>query len=114
MQEHIPCTHPHCIHHVCLGIDDIYDVTTELIDVAERWKYIGQALRLHTSDINKIAAEGKSVTDCLSDMVELWLNKNYDVSKHGQPSWQMLENAVRARAGGNNPAIAEQIHRKIQ
>ena len=100
------------IHHVSPGIDDIYDVTTELIDVAERWKYIGQALRLRNPDINKIAAKGQPVTDSLSDMVELWLNKNYDVSKYGQPSWQILENAVRARAGGNNPAVAEQIHRK--
>ena len=50
--------------------------------------------------------------DCLTDMLESWLNKSYDVIQYGEPSWQMLENAVRARAGGNNPAIADQIHRK--
>lgn len=92
------------------GIEDLYDVTTALNDVANRWKYIGLALRLHNPDLNKIEAGGKSVTDCLTDMLEQWLNQNYDVGKHGKPSWQMLEDAVRAKAGGNNPALAEKIY----
>ena len=95
-----------------LGIDDLFDITTELCDVAKRWRYIGLALRLRNPDLNRITAEGRPVSDCLTDMLELWLNQNYDVIKYGEPSWQMLENAVRARAGGNNPALADQIHRK--
>ena len=94
------------------GIDDLYDVITELENIAEKWRGIGLALRLHNPDLRKIASERKDVIDCLTDMLELWLNKSYDVIKYGEPSWQMLENAVRARAGGNNPAIADQIHRK--
>ena len=62
--------------------------------------------------ILKIATERKDVMDCLRDMLELWLNQSYDVIKYGEPSWQMLENAVRARAGRNNPAVADKIHRK--
>ena len=54
----------------------------------------------------------KSVYGCLTDMLRLWLTQSYDVIKYGEPSWQMLENAVRVRAGGNNPAVADQIHRK--
>ena len=94
------------------GIDDLFDVTSEVKDVAVNWRGIGLALRLHNPDLRKIATEGKDVMDCLTDMLELWLNKGYDVIKYGEPSWQMLENAVRARAGGNNPAVADQIHRK--
>ena len=93
------------------GIDDLFDVTSEL-DVAVNWRGIGLALRLRDPDLRKIATEGKDVMDCLRDMLELWLNKSYDVIKYGEPSWQTLENAVRARAGGNNPAVADQIHRK--
>ena len=93
-------------------IDDLYDVITELEDIAEKWRRIGLALRLHNPDLRKIATEGKDVMDYLTDMLELWLTQSYDVIEHGKPSWQMLENAVRARAGGNNPAVADQIHRK--
>ena len=94
------------------GIGDLYDVTSELENIPVNWRGIGLALRLHNPDLRKIATEGKDVMDCLRDMLELWLNKSYDVIKYGEPSWQMLENAVRARAGGNNPAVADQIHRK--
>ena len=45
-------------------------------------------------------------------MLELWLNQNYDVNKYGQASWEMLEIAVRARAGGNSSVIADNIHTK--
>ena len=67
----------------------------ELKEVASRWKYIGIALGLYNHELCTIAAEGKSVIDCLTDMVELWLNQNYDVSMYGEPSykakkWQVL------------------------
>ena len=104
-----------CVCHnvsIISGINDLFDVTSELEDVAVNWRGIGLALGLHNPDLRKIATEGKDVIDCLRDMLELWLNKSYDVITFGEPSWQMLENAVRARAGGNNPAVADQIHRK--
>lgn len=82
---------------------------TELKEVAPRWKYIGIALGLHNHDLRTIAAEGKSVIDCLTDMLELWLNQNYDVGRHGEPSWQMLAEAVRQPVGGNNAALAQKI-----
>ena len=94
------------------GIDDLIDVITELEDVAVNWRGIGLVLRLRDPDLGAIAVGDKSVYGCLTDMLRLWLNQSYDVIKYGEPSWQMLENAVRARAGGNNPAIADQIHRK--
>ena len=94
------------------GIDDLIDVTSELEDVAVNWRGIGLVLRLRDPDLGAIAVGDKLVYGCLTDMLRLWLNQSYDVIKYGEPSWQMLENAVRARAGGNNPAIADQIHKK--
>ena len=100
---------------VISGINDLYDVTTVLEDVAVSWRDIGLALRLRDADLCAIDSGSKSVNHCLKDMLRLWLNKSYDVIKYGEPSWQMLENAVRARSGGNNPAIANQIYeQKVQ
>ena len=69
---------------VFVGIDDLFDITSELEDVFVNWRGIGLALRLHNPDLRKIATEGKDVMDCLTDMLELWLNHNYDVIK---PVW---------------------------
>ena len=91
-------------------IDDLHDVTSELEDVAVNWRGIGLALRLRDPDLGAIAVGDKSVYGCLTDMLRLWLTQSYDVIKYGEPSWQMLENAVRAKTGGNNPAVADQIH----
>ena len=97
---------------VISGISDLFDVTCELEDVATNWRGIGLGLRLRDPDLGAIDMGSKSVYDCLRDMLRMWLNQSYDVIKYGEPSWQMLEKAVRARAGGNNPAVANQIHRK--
>ena len=95
---------------VISGINDLFEVTTVLEDVAVNWRDIGLALRLHDPDLCAIDTGGKSVYSYLKDMLRLWLNKSYDFTKYGEPSWQMLVNAVRAKSGGNNPAIADQIY----
>ena len=97
------------LHLFSPGIGDLYDVTTNIRDVAERWRYIGLALRLHDPDLSSIAAERRPVMDCLTDMLRLWLNKNYDTGKYGKPSWKMLAEAVRDPVGGNNAALANKI-----
>ena len=94
-----------------IEIKDLFDITTELNEVAPRWRYIGLALRLYDPQLDKIAAGGKPVTDCLTDMLREWLNQNYEVSKCGKPSWQILAEAVRHPAGGNNAALANKICR---
>ena len=94
------------------GINDLFDVATELDDVANKWKEIGLALRLRDSALTVIEEEGKSVHGCLKEMLKLWLKQSYDVKKYGKPSWKMLAEAVRIGSGGNNPAIADQIEQK--
>ena len=38
-----------------------------------------------------------------------WLRRTYDVDKHGPPTWRTLVKAVSDKAGGDNPALAEEI-----
>ena len=47
--------------------------------------------------------------DCLIEMLTLWLNKNYNTERFGNPSWELLASAVKDHAGGNNAALAEKI-----
>ena len=93
-------------------IDDLYEVNSELVDVAGRWRNIGLALHLKDPKLSIIQDNNSDVTTRLTDMLRQWLNKTYDVERFGQPSWQMLAEAVRSPAGGNNPALAAQIEEK--
>ena len=93
-------------------IENLFDINTELVPVAGKWRNIGLALRLNDSQLGIIQDNHSDVTTRLTDMLRQWLNKTYDVERFGQPSWQMLAEAVRSPAGGNNPALATQIDKK--
>ena len=80
--------------------------------MAVEWRNIGLALRLDDSQLGVIQRDNQGIYGCLTDMLRQWLNKTYDVEQFGQPSWQMLAEAVRSPAGGNNPALAAQIDEK--
>lgn len=90
-------------------IDNLFDVKSELTSEARNWKNIGLALRLKHSQLSSIEAKGLDNNEYLTDMLELWLKKTYDVDKYGEPSWRVLREAVRNPAGGNNPALADRI-----
>ena len=92
------------------GINDLYDVIKKLIDVANKWKNVGLALRLTPSQLNTISSsKTDDIIGCFTDMLELWLNKTYDVDRYGEPSWRLLREAVQSKAGGNNPRLAETL-----
>ena len=78
----------------------------------DRWKHVGLALKLDSNQLNKIEKENRDLDDCLTAMLTLWLKKNYDTEKHGEPSWELLSGAVRHPAGGKNSALADSIARK--
>ena len=80
--------------------------------MAGRWRNIALALHLKDPKLSIIQDNNADVTTRLTDMLRQWLNKTYDVERFGQPSWQMLAEAVRSPAGGNNPALAAQIEEK--
>ena len=74
-----------------------------------RWKHVGLALRLDPNQLGVIEKQNKYLEDCLIEMLTLWLNKNYNTKRFGEPSWELLAKAVGDPAGGNNPALAEEI-----
>ena len=54
-------------------MDDLYDVKRELLPVAARWKDIGLALGLGSSELDEIENDS---SDCLTEVLTLWLNGN--------------------------------------
>ncbi|CAI8033370.1 hypothetical protein GBAR_LOCUS18822 [Geodia barretti] len=71
------------------------------------------ALRLDQGQLKKIEKENRDdLDDCLSETLSLWLNKNYNTERFGEPSWKLLAEAVGHPAGGNNPALSDDISMK--
>ena len=88
-------------------LDDLFDVQKELIQVSAKWRSIGIALRLkpNTLDVIETRYSGDPPA-CLTPMVTEWLNRNYNVKRFGEPTWQALVKAVGDLAGGANMALA--------
>ena len=90
----------------------MFDVKSELIPVATRWKHIGLALRLDPAQLFKIESDHGTVDDRLTEVLHLWLKKAYNSERFGEPSWTLLARAVGHPAGGNDRALAEKIAEK--
>ena len=85
----------------------------KILPVTQRWKHIGLALGLDPNELKKIERENRdNLEDCLTEALTLWLNKAYKYEIFGEPSWELLAGAVADPAGGNNPALAEEIAKK--
>ena len=93
-------------------MNDLFDVKGELLSVVPRWKDIGLALRLDPSQLDDIENDNRYASDCLTKVLTLWLKKAYNTERFGEPSWELLARAVAHPAGGNNPALAEEIAKK--
>ena len=87
----------------------MYDVKVKVLPVAARWRDIGLALGISDSKLETIEANKSDVRDRLTDMLRLWLKRAYNVEKYGEPSWQSLREAVRSPAGGDSPALADDM-----
>ena len=91
----------------------MFEVTSMLNNVIERWWQIGQALGISDPDLRQIIVRfNTDIESCIRDMLRMWLNQSYNTEKHRKPSWQRLSEAVRHRCGGNNPALADEILQK--
>ena len=93
------------------GIKHLQDVKSELFPVASKWRSIGLALRLSDDrlDMIKVNNSDIDVTECLTDMLRLWLKKTYDYVSYGEPTWNMLRKAIASPAGGDDPALADKL-----
>ena len=87
---------------------------SELEPVIDRWKHIGLALRLDPDQVKRIEGENRRSEDCLTEVLTLWLKKNYNTERFGDPSWEMLVRAVGHRSGGNNPALAKEMISRLK
>ena len=77
--------------------------------VTVRWKRVGLALRLDPAQLDAVEEKNRKLDDCLTEMLNLWLSKQYDTEQFGEPSWSLLAGAVAHPAGGNNTALGTEI-----
>ena len=68
-------------------LDSLFDVETEVIDIASRWEPFGRALHIPPARLSSIKAEpGSTPESCLSSTLSDFLKKNYEWKKYGEPS----------------------------
>uniref|UniRef100_A0A1X7U679 Death domain-containing protein n=1 Tax=Amphimedon queenslandica TaxID=400682 RepID=A0A1X7U679_AMPQE len=91
-----------------LGIDDFYDVYDEIKPLSAHWKQIAISFRLRINTINTIEAKhnGK-VLNCLQEVIECWLKKDYDYERHCVPCWRKV--CVAVKEGADDSALADEI-----
>ena len=98
-----------CLDLLYTGIDDLQDVRSALEPVNARWKPIGLTLGLDHGQLEAVERDKVNCEDCLTEVLTLWLKRNYNTEKFEEPSWEMLARAVGHRSGGNNSALAQEI-----
>ena len=78
-----------------------------MMPVASSWKAIGRGLRIDPGRLNTIqdSYPGKP-KECLSEVLTCWLNRNYNVDRFGEPTWQAVVEVVAHPAAGDNYALA--------
>ena len=89
---------------------DEHDVYTVLLPIASRWRPLGSALGLSSGTLAMIQKDNHNEEDRLSDVVTRWLKRQDNVR---ETNYQLLEEAVRSRAGGNDNALAEKIKGRL-
>ena len=96
------------------GPEDLFRVKSALEPVILKWNNIGLAVGLTPDQLHMIEMNHQgNCEDCITEALTLWLMKmNYNTEIFGEPSWEMLARAVGHPAGGNNPALAQEIARR--
>ena len=89
--------------------DDLPDIIRELTDVTAKWRNIGIILGIPDNRLKAIKED--SPPDYLREMLSIWLQKNYNVKRFGEPTWVKLVEAVNDSSGGGNPSLAMEIAR---
>ena len=93
--------------------DDLFDILSILKPIEARWRELGNALRLRTGFLDSIQITySGNLHSCLNKVIDEWLKRNYNVQRFGEPTWQLLAEAVRHEAGGAHSGLADEITRK--
>ena len=63
------------------GENELGPVNAAVADLAAKWKDLGLTLGIRKSHLDAIPLSGNpTASDCLREMLALWLKQNYDVS----------------------------------
>ena len=78
--------------------------------VAGSWKAIGRGLRIESGRLEMIQKDNPGNSkECLSEMLTIFLKRNYNVERFGGPTWQSVVKVVAHPAAGDNCALALNI-----
>eukprot|EP00731_Ephydatia_muelleri_P009039 Em0004g1377a len=119
LAEKIAKMHPEAdyrlISNAVLGECDFQDIRAAVgRDLDGVWKGFGATLGIAPSAIKGVAvAYPGDPGQCLFDILDRWLRKDYNHHRFGPPSWGTLVTAVASNVGGQNPALAEKIAAQI-
>ena len=90
------------------GEQDLHDVLSAAIEVAARWKYIGDMFQLSPGSLDTIEkANFHQPDDCLREVILRWLRRSG--TSHSPPTWRRVVEVVGCPTGGNNPELARRI-----
>ena len=90
--------------------EDIRDVLSEVQDIKHAYYQLGIELGLSPGKLESIRAMyHQRINQAIIDVLLLWLRQDYDLQRHGHPTWRRLVEAVDSPNGGNNPALAINI-----
>ena len=92
------------------GEQDLLDIQSTTIEVAAKWKHIGDMFRLPPGTLEAIRVDHSDAEACLREAILRWLRKSgYDYRQYGPPTWRWVVEAVGSPAGGDNPELARRI-----
>ena len=83
------------------------------MSISARYYNLGIELGLPPGTLEAIQRiHSNDIAQALTQVLLLWLRRQYDIETHGSPTWQKLREAVGSPVGGGNPALAEEIAEK--
>ena len=93
--------------------DDYLEVFNAVSQLHDKWSELCCALGLPLSQISAIRKDHAGNTvESLREGISQWLQGNYNIDKHGPPTWRKVVTAVDNPIGGNNHDLAIKISLK--
>ena len=81
-----------------------------LSEVISKWKLIGVGFGLKLSKLDEIEEKNRGdPMKCFLYVLTSWLNRNYNTSKFGEPSWRQVVKVLASPVAGDNVFLATSI-----
>ena len=99
-----------CFNNLLTGEKDLLDILEEMMSVVAKWEEIGRGFGIDPGRLEEIQSNNPGdCKKCLSGVLTCWLRRNYDVSRFGEPTWQIVVKVVARPVAGDNCALALDI-----